>query len=174
MKILTDLQNFFNNITYGSRIIYSCRDFTMNRTLRNILKFFVFPVGIIKYFMPPKSCINRKGLAIVLIVKNEANYIQEWINFHVKQGVSHFIIYDNESTDNLFDVLKKYIASGLVSYKFLRGKARQYDAYNMAMHDYRYKFKYLAVIDADEFLFLRKNTYWWGGGITIYMILLMI
>ena len=96
---------------------------------------------------------------MVLIAKNEAPYIEEWINFHHKQGASHFIIYDNESTDNLRGVLKPYIDSGLVTYHLLRGRRRQNDAYNMAIHDYGRKFKYMAFIDADEFIFVRDENY---------------
>ncbi|MBQ7733401.1 MAG: glycosyltransferase family 2 protein, partial [Synergistaceae bacterium] len=101
---------------------------------------------------------EREGLAFVLIAKNEAPYIEEWINFHVKQGVTHFIIYDNESTDNFREVLEPYIKSGLVTYKLLKGRRRQIDAYNMALHDYKHKFRYMAFIDADEFMFVRNNT----------------
>jgi hypothetical protein len=34
------------------------------------------------------------------IVKNENNYIKQWIYFYKKIGVDHFIIYDNETTNN--------------------------------------------------------------------------
>lgn len=128
------------------------------------------PLYLFKYFIY-RDIPGREGLAFVLIAKNEAPYIEEWINFHHKQGVSHFIIYDNDSTDNFHEVLKPYIDSGLVTYKLLSGKARQLDAYNMALHDYGRKFKYMAMIDADEFMFVRRNTYT-GGGI-VYTRLLM-
>ena len=102
--------------------------------------------------------VNRTGLAFVLIAKNEAPYIEEWINFHVKQGVSHFFIYDNESEDNLHDVLEPYIESGLVTYELIPGRVRQLDAYNTAAYKYGHKFKYMGFIDADEFVFVRENS----------------
>ena len=76
---------------------------------------------------------KREGLAFVLSAKNEAPYIEEWINFHLKQGVSYFLIYDDyDSTDNLHDVLREYIDSGLVTYHIIKGGlVRQTDIYNM-------------------------------------------
>ena len=61
----------------------------------------------------------------------------EWINFHVKQGASHFFIYDNESSDNLYEVLQDFITRGLVTYNTISGKRRQTDAYNHAIYNYR-------------------------------------
>ncbi|MBQ7215890.1 MAG: glycosyltransferase family 2 protein [Synergistaceae bacterium] len=129
-----------------------------------MLKVLLTPYCLLKYFYV-KSDDNRSGLAFVLIAKNEAPYIEEWLNFHRKQGVSHFIIYNNESTDNFREVLQPYIDSGLVSYHVINGKPRQLDAYNMAIHDYGHKFRYMGFIDADEFVFVRNNTYR-GGGMT--------
>lgn len=117
------------------------------------------PYCLTRYFFVSKKRDNkRKGLAVALIAKNEAPYIKEWVEFHKAQGVSHFFIYDNESEDNLHEVLKPYIESGLVTYKLLRGRVRQRDAYNMALSkSRRRKFKYMAILDADEFLFVRKG-----------------
>ena len=142
----------------GCPVVYNCRGWTSNKYIRNFLKVIVSPLYLFKYFIY-RDIPGREGLAFVLIAKNEAPYIEEWIHFHHKQGVSHFIIYDNDSTDNFHEVLKPYIDSGLVTYKLLSGKARQLDAYNMALHDYGRKFKYMAMIDADEFMFVRRNTY---------------
>ena len=140
----------------ASPLVYHCRGWTSSKRVRNFLKKIVSPFYMGKFFFY-RDIPGRKGLAIVLIAKNEAPYIEEWINFHARQGVSHFFIYDNESTDNLHEILKPYIDSGLVTYRFIKGKVRQNDAYNMAIHDYGRKFKYMAFIDTDEFLFVRKD-----------------
>ncbi|MBR0151243.1 MAG: glycosyltransferase family 2 protein [Synergistaceae bacterium] len=79
------------------------------------------------------------------------------------------MIYDNESTDNFREVLEPYIQSGLVTYHLIKGRARQLDAYNMAVHDYGRKFRYMGLIDADEFVFVRRNPYRGGGGGIISM-----
>jgi hypothetical protein len=55
-------------------------------------------------------------LTIAAIVKNEAQYIAEWIEYHLLVGVEKFYIYDNDSTDNLKEILKPYIEDGIVEY----------------------------------------------------------
>ena len=137
--------------------VYRCRDYTSSNFIRRILKLIATPFGLAKYFLTFGRDSKREGLALVLIAKNEAPYLEEWINFHVKQGVSHFFIYDNDSTDNTHEVLKPFIDSGTVTYRKLKGSCRQYDAYNMAVANYGKRFKYMAMIDADEFLFVCGN-----------------
>ncbi len=158
-KVIRALK-YIKHVSESSWLVSHCRDWTANIYVRCLLIILVFPFCVFKYFRV-KDIPGREGLAFILIAKNEAPYIEEWINFHHKQGVSHFIIFDNDSTDNFHEVLKPYIASGLVTYRLLSGRARQYDAYNIALNDYGRKFKYMGFIDADEFVFVRNNTY--GG-----------
>ncbi len=114
--------------------VYKCRDYTQNNFIRRILKLIALPYGLIKYFHTEESKSKREGLALVLIAKNEAPYLEEWINFHFKQGVSHFFIYDNDSTDNTYEILKPFVDSGAVTYRKIKGSCRQYDAYNMTTY----------------------------------------
>ena len=153
----------------SSPLVYNCRSFTANNFIRTLIQIIVTPYCMLRYFFPRKYS-GREGLAFVLIAKNEAPYITEWLDFHIKQGVSHFIIYDNESTDNLREVLRPYIESGTVIYSIITGKIRQLDAYNMALHDYGHKFKYMGFIDADEFVFIRNITDEGGGACQLIQI----
>jgi hypothetical protein len=57
-------------------------------------------------------------LTIAAIVRNEAPYIVEWIEYHLLLGVEKIYLYDNESDDNLKEVLAPYIEDGLVEYIF--------------------------------------------------------
>ena len=91
-------------------------------------------------------------LAIVAIMKNEAPYVKEWIKYHKLVGVQKFYIYDNESEDNLKDVLEPYIRQGLVEYTFFPGIKQQCLAYNDCIDKHREDVKWLAIIDADEFI----------------------
>lgn len=92
-------------------------------------------------------------LSIAAIMKNEAPYVEEWIQYHLAVGVEHFYIYDNGSTDGMADILAPYAKSGLVTYRFFPGIARQIPAYNDALQNYRNQSRYIAFIDTDEFLF---------------------
>ena len=94
----------------------------------------------------------QNNLAIVAIIKDEAPYIREWIEFHKLAGVDKFYIYNNESTDNIEEVLNPYIKNGLVTYKYFPGEAMQIKAYQDAILKYKFHNKYMAFIDVDEFL----------------------
>ncbi len=91
-------------------------------------------------------------LAIVAIMKNEAPYVKEWVDYHMLVGVHKFFIYDNESEDNLKEVLQPYINNGVVEYTFFPGKEQQMPAYNDCLQKHREDIEWLAVIDADEFI----------------------
>ena len=103
--------------------------------------------------MNEDSALFKYELAIVAILKNEAPYIKEWIDYHLLAGVEHFYLYDNDSDDNLKEVLKPYIDKGIVDYDFISGKCAQMAAYNKSIQNYKFDCRYIAFIDADEFIF---------------------
>ena len=141
-----------------SPLVYHCRSYSGSKLLRTFLEIISSPYGLFKYlFYKPKPLDGREGLAVAAIAKNEGPYIKEWIEFYVKQGVAHFLIYDNDSDDNMREVLQPFIDQGLVSYKRLPGKVRQLDAYNMAVNNYKNKFRYIAFLDCDEFCFCLEH-----------------
>ena len=94
----------------------------------------------------------KYNLSVMLIVKDAAQYMDEWINYHKLVGVDHFYIYDNESTDGLKEVLDPYIKKGLITYTYWPGRRQQIPAYNNAMVKYRKETKWMAFIDDDEFI----------------------
>jgi hypothetical protein len=97
---------------------------------------------------------------IAAIIKNEAPYITEWIEFHLLQGVEKIYIYDNASEDNLKEVIAPYIDDGLVEYIFWPSKdltrsyaiTSQIPAYNDAINRLEDKAYWIAFIDGDEFM----------------------
>jgi len=91
-------------------------------------------------------------LAIAAIVKNEAPYILEWLSYHRAAGVTKFYIYDNGSTDGTVDLLQNFTENGEVELINCPLEAGQLQAYQDAIERARFACKYLAVIDADEFL----------------------
>lgn len=103
--------------------------------------------------MREDAALFRYELAIVAILKNEAPYIREWLEYHLMAGVEHFYLYDNDSEDNLTEVLKPFIDAELVDYVSMPGKVAQMLAYNHATAAHRYECRYLTFIDADEFIF---------------------
>ena len=102
--------------------------------------------------MIPKG-LFRYDLAIAAIMKCEAPYIKEWLDYHLLAGVDHFYIYDNESPDNQAEVAKPYVEAGIVDYIPAPGKAMQLVAYNDAVNRFKFHCRYMAFIDGDEFIF---------------------
>lgn len=96
-------------------------------------------------------------LAITVIVKNEAIYMTEWLDYHIAAGVSKFYIYDNESTDHLKEVLSPYIENNTVEYIYYPGKYRQLEAYNESLLLHKFECRYMGFIDIDEFLLPLQN-----------------
>lgn len=96
-------------------------------------------------------------LSLVAIVKNEAPYIREWVCYYYLNGVEKFYIYNNESQDNLRDVLVDFEKAGIVEIIDYPGKAKQVPAYNEALSKLRYKTQWLMVVDADEFVVVNEN-----------------
>lgn len=111
------------------------------------------PIGLILLLANKKYDIPKYKLSVVLIIKNEGPYIVEWIEYYKMLGFRRMYIYDNDSTDDTYTKIKKYIQDGLVKYTKLSGRARQLDAYNDALNIAKRESQYLAILDADEFLF---------------------
>lgn len=54
------------------------------------------------------------GVAIAVIVKNEAPYIKEWVEYYKIIGITKIYLYDNDSQDDLKDRIKTDVESGYV------------------------------------------------------------
>lgn len=63
----------------------------------------------------------RMQVAICVQIKNDAHILDEFVTFHWIQGVGKFVIYDDNSIDKPYDVLKAYVDLGIVEYKNLSG-----------------------------------------------------
>ena len=96
-------------------------------------------------------------LAVVAILKNEAPYLKEWLDYYLAAGVDHFYLYDNDSPDNQREIAEPYVKAGVVDYFSMPGKAMQYIAYSDAVNKFKYQCRYMAFIDGDEFIYPKTN-----------------
>ncbi|MCL2758042.1 MAG: glycosyltransferase family 92 protein [Alphaproteobacteria bacterium] len=94
----------------------------------------------------------KNFLSVCAIVKNEGPYFKEWIEYHKLLGVDKFYVYDNESTDETFEVLKPYIEKGVVEYSFWPGKLQQKPAYKDCINRFKNDSEWIAFTDLDEFI----------------------
>lgn len=129
--------------------------------VKKYLQYFKYSLKMYRYFANNYSIIGTTKkykklpfvyLSVATIVKNEGYYIKEWIEFHISAGVERFYIFDNESTDNTYDILKPYIDKSIVVYIPFPGSNVQMHAYNLAIRLSCNNSRWLALIDADEFL----------------------
>ena len=92
-------------------------------------------------------------LAVCLRFKNEARYLAEWIDFHSSAGVDHFYLYNNNSTDGFRETLTQYVREGLVTLHEWPATPASPAADLHCITHCREEARWLAFIDADEFLF---------------------
>ncbi len=104
---------------------------------------------------------DRHGMAVAVIVKNEADYLPEWITYHQLVGVRSFYIYDNGSTDGSIEIARKYLGnSGLVipfaghfrDERLSRPIDTQSLVFAHAIANFGANFRWMSFIDPDEFI----------------------
>jgi hypothetical protein len=94
-------------------------------------------------------------LSVCAIVKDEDQYLPEWITYYRIMGASHFWIYDNGSKIPVAKALEK-ITHGDITVIPFPGRQRQLEAYTDALERSRGKTVWLAAVDLDEFVIPKK------------------
>jgi Glycosyltransferase family 92 len=116
---------------------------------------------------PRQALPDRHGIAVILIVKNEARHIGEWARFHHLAGVRHFYVYDNGSSDGTADCLRAALPADALTVTpwnqrladaFRRAEVHnQVLAYAHAVQNFGAQYRWFATIDCDEFLVPRQH-----------------
>lgn len=57
----------------------------------------------------------KHELSVCVILKDEAPFLAEWIEFNVLNGVGHFFIFDNDSKDDFDELIAPYVRDGLAT-----------------------------------------------------------
>lgn len=100
----------------------------------------------------------RAQLALAAMFRNEARYLEEWIEYHRMVGVERFWLYDDQSSDDWRSVLAPYLEQGLAEVidwpvpgrnDYMR---RQVEAQRDAVQRACGQARWLALIDVDEYL----------------------
>ena len=93
-------------------------------------------------------------LVVVAIFKNESHIIKEWLEHYIKQGVEHFYMIDNGSTDNWKSETIGYPVT-IISDNKKYSQGHLYDKY--FLKKVKNDSEWVMVLDLDEFLYARKN-----------------
>lgn len=133
-----------------------------DNTIKTIIKNSLFRVEGYLYEMlvnivHPEACEKEYNVSICAIFKNEGQYLKEWLEYHLLIGVDHFFLYNNNSSDNYYDVLKKYIKEDKVTLIDWPYNQAQIEAYYDCIEKYRDMSNWIGIIDIDEFVVPRKD-----------------
>jgi hypothetical protein len=110
-------------------------------------------------FLPTSSAERQPvhAIGMATVVRNEARYLPEWIEFHTMLGVERFFIYDNGSTDDLHGALAPYVERGCVNIipwlSFDVYANTQTQAYGHAIANLGPSCRWVGFFDVDEFVF---------------------
>ena len=116
---------------------------------------------IIHYMQKKNHGLERcslKEVAVVTIVRQELEFIVEWLNYHTLLGVSCFYIYCQDDNPNILrDLLSDYIDKGkVVFHTFLVGD--QSGSYQHFLAKYSSCTQHFLFLDVDEFVVLYNET----------------
>ena len=99
------------------------------------------------------------NLSILSMFKNESMIIEEWINHYLKEGVDHFYLIDNGSTDDYIEKIRKYeINITLVKDGTRLPTGTQTFLYNkIFLEKIKVETKWLIICDIDEYIYAKNG-----------------
>ena len=127
--------------------------------IKKVLRIVNIPVTFLesKMLLKKEPSNFKYNFGVVAIVKDEESYIREWALYYKSVGVSVIYLYDNGSTDKTKEEVQDLIDLGFIQYTFYPGIAKQYSAYEDAIRKHKNDVKYMAFLDADEFLICNSS-----------------
>lgn len=134
--------------------------------MRGLLKKVLYRWHTLKAARQKKQKVPEESLPMVVccVFKNEAPYLREWLNFHLKQGFQRFYLIDNGSNDHFKEVLQPFIENGSVRLLSSRHsgmdtfiQAREFNAVLPLIREEMGAHCWAAFIDVDEYLFSIKE-----------------
>lgn len=96
-------------------------------------------------------------VALCLRFRDEARFLEEWLDYYLAAGVEHFFLYNNFSVDDYEQVLWPYQARGQVTLIDWPLKPASPAAENDCIVRTRGRFEWVGFIDADEFVVVRDG-----------------
>ena len=102
-------------------------------------------------------------LAACAQFKDEDSILQEWLEHYLRQGVQHFYLIDDGSTDSSRQLLKPYVLRGVVtlmvdSRKEHNPPISMVERYNLLFKPFLYSSTWMLHVDLDEFMYGRMHS----------------
>eukprot|EP01041_Mallomonas_annulata_P010318 gene10318-21535_t len=109
-------------------------------------------------FLPESSCSITLIPYALRAFKDEDLVIEEFLDHYIWQGVQHFYIIDNNSSDNTLLRLQQYNSTGMISYYFIPEQFSQVENYQIVFKSHaKTETKWLIVVDVDEYIYHRNG-----------------
>lgn len=97
-------------------------------------------------------------LSLIAIFKNETAILEEWLEHYLMEGVNHFYLINNGSTDAYLNILNPYLQDGSVECVTDERKHMQTEYYNLYfLKKAKEETEWVMIVDLDEFIYSRKG-----------------
>jgi len=108
--------------------------------------------------------VFKDEIIMSTLVKDEDNYVKQWIDFHLRIGITRFIIYDNSNSNTLSSLLHSYIETQqviLISWNVpytlpISGISGQTTQQNHSIYAFS-ESKYIGLLDIDEYVNMQHH-----------------
>ncbi len=136
--------------------------------IRFIIIIIILLISIVLYIITKYALILRKEtfdlilkpkkytLAIMAIFKNEQDYMEEWLDHHIRQGFEQIYLYSNDHNLILYPYLLKYKHNvSIIDWTNKQNKGVdtiQRQAYTHCVQNYSNQTQFLLMLDIDEFI----------------------
>jgi len=100
--------------------------------------------------------MTNTTVCLISVFKNESHIIQEWIEHYLKEGVNHFFLVDNGSTDDYIEKIQTYIDRGIITLIIDDKKHAQIEHLNKFLPLCK-NFDWVIVVDLDELVYSRNG-----------------
>ena len=99
--------------------------------------------------------MDNNQVCILTIIKNEQQYLEEWIKYHLNLGINHIFIFEDINSDSHKEITDKYKNVSLISVeqlnveKYIQG---YYMKHGLQYIKDNYNYDWCFVIDIDEYI----------------------
>jgi hypothetical protein len=95
---------------------------------------------------------------VYTIFKNESHIFKEWLDHYLSEGVNHFYLIDNGSTDNYKEIIEPYMKYITLFKDDETGNDTQMKIYKRHIFDKLSETEWIMCLDMDEFMYTKKGT----------------
>jgi len=99
------------------------------------------------------------SISVLAMFKNESSIIQEWIEHYLAEGVQHFYLIDNGTTDNTNYILSRYsqYITLIKNVKRMETGTQSFLMSTIYLHKIRKETEWVIICDVDEYIYARNE-----------------